>query len=94
MSKSNHDLVLLANNRRLGDVRIIHQCTLDLYRTDPGAKKVSDTFSPPSPSLNCSEEFKVSLPAHPCGAEIVSDDEDRNWSYMGITIGLGMPGFV
>jgi len=45
VSKSNHDLVLFANYHCLGDVRIIHQCTLDLYRTDPGAKKVSDTFS-------------------------------------------------
>ena len=30
------------------------------------------------PRLNCSEEFKVSLSAHSCGAEIVPDDEDRN----------------
>ena len=31
-----------------------------------------------SSRLNCSEEFKVSLSAHSCGAEIVPDNEDRN----------------
>lgn len=37
-------------------------------------------FSDPdsSPRLNCSEEFKVSLSAHSCGAEIVPDNEHRN----------------